>query len=81
MSPELKTLDRDAAFERAKQEQECALGRSLTLVEELNIIAKQCAALPIISNLSEDEILGYEEFGVPSCHGTNFALTDVKRVR
>jgi antitoxin VapB len=36
------------------------------LAEVLNEIAKRCAALPTISHLSEDEILGYDEFGAPT---------------
>ena len=39
-------------------------GRSLA--EELNAIALRCAKRPIISQLIADEILGYDEAGVPS---------------
>ena len=39
-------------------------GRSLA--DELNAIALRCARRPVISQLSPDEILGYDEFGVPS---------------
>src|SRR5258708_21348078 len=39
-------------------------GRSLA--DELNEIALRCSALPIISNLTEDEILGYDEWGAPT---------------
>lgn len=35
-------------------------------VDELNAIAIRCASRPILSNLSDDEILGYDEFGAPT---------------
>jgi antitoxin VapB len=35
-------------------------------IDELNQIALRCASLPRISNLSDDEILGYDENGLPS---------------
>jgi antitoxin VapB len=37
-----------------------------SLADELNEIALRCARRPRISNASEDEILGYDEYGVPS---------------
>lgn len=37
-----------------------------TLNEELTEIALRCANLPVMSNLSEDEILGYDEMGLPT---------------
>ena len=37
-----------------------------SLADELNEIALRCASLPRISNLAEDEILGYDEFGAPT---------------
>jgi antitoxin VapB len=37
-----------------------------TLGDELTEIALRCARLPVISDLSPDEILGYDEFGIPS---------------
>ncbi len=37
-----------------------------SLVERLNEIAMRCASRPIISDLTDDEILGYDEFGVPT---------------
>jgi hypothetical protein len=33
--------------------------------EELNAIALQSAERPVVSSLSDDEILGYDEAGVP----------------
>ena len=37
-----------------------------TLVEDLLAIARRCRALPILDDRSEDEILGYDENGIPS---------------
>ncbi len=39
-------------------------GRSLA--DDLNAIALHCASLPRISNLTDDEILGYDEMGIPT---------------
>jgi len=39
-------------------------GRSLR--DELTEIALRCARLPVISQMTDDEILGYDEFGVPT---------------
>jgi antitoxin VapB len=36
-----------------------------SLAEELNAIALHCAALPDHDTRSADEIIGYDEFGVP----------------
>jgi antitoxin VapB len=38
----------------------------LSLVDELNEIALRCAALPTISNWTDDQILGYDEMGLPT---------------
>ena len=37
-----------------------------SLRDELNEIALRAAARPLVSDLTEDEILGYDEFGVPT---------------
>ena len=37
-----------------------------TITDDLNEIAMRCARRPVISQLSADEILGYDEFGVPT---------------
>ena len=37
-----------------------------TRLEELTEIAMRCARRPLISQMSDDEILGYDEFGVPA---------------
>jgi antitoxin VapB len=37
----------------------------IRLADQLEEIAKRCAALPVIDERSEDEILGYDEKGLP----------------
>ena len=39
--------------------------RPMGLADQLDDIAKRCAALPVIDGRSEDEILGYDEKGLP----------------
>lgn len=39
-------------------------GRSLA--DELNEIALRCSRRPVVSHLSADEVLGYDESGIPS---------------
>ncbi|WP_159591524.1 type II toxin-antitoxin system VapB family antitoxin [Chelativorans xinjiangense] len=34
--------------------------------ERLNRIIRQASRLPVLSDLSEDEILGYDEHGIPT---------------
>jgi antitoxin VapB len=36
------------------------------LIDRMTAISDQCAALPILDPRSADEIIGYDEFGVPS---------------
>lgn len=36
------------------------------LKERLLAIAKRCAALPLLDRRTSDEILGYDEYGMPS---------------
>ncbi len=36
------------------------------LHERLEDIARRCNQLPVISDMTDDEILGYDEFGVPT---------------
>jgi antitoxin VapB len=36
-----------------------------TTADELNAIAMRCAALPVLDDRPEDEILGYDEHGLP----------------
>jgi antitoxin VapB len=39
--------------------------RRRLLSEELREIGERCAALPILDDRTEDEILGYDENGIP----------------
>jgi antitoxin VapB len=39
--------------------------RRRRLADELDEIAKRCAALPVLDTRSHDEILGYDEKGLP----------------
>ena len=55
---------RAAVAERYDRLRRARSGR--TLADELNEIALRCASLPVISSLSDDEILGYDEDGVPT---------------
>ena len=36
------------------------------LVEDLMAIARHCASLPVVDDRSEDEIMGWDENGLPS---------------
>jgi antitoxin VapB len=36
------------------------------LIESLREISDRCAALPVLDHRSDDEILGYDEHGIPS---------------
>lgn len=40
--------------------------RGQDLASELDAIALRCAALPVLDERSEDEILGYDEHGLPA---------------
>ena len=55
---------RTALLEKRDRVRQARRGRSLA--DELNTIALRCAKRPTLSDLSEDEILGYDEFGIPS---------------
>ena len=35
------------------------------VMEKLREISERCAALPVLDNRTEDEILGYDEHGIP----------------
>ena len=37
-----------------------------SLVDELDEVALHCAALPVLDDRSDEEILGYDEHGLPS---------------
>ena len=36
------------------------------LLEEIRAISHHCASLPVLDSRSDDEILGYDENGIPS---------------
>jgi antitoxin VapB len=55
---------RAAVAERYDRLRQSRSGRSLA--SDLNSIALRCARRPIVSDLSEDEILGYDEAGIPT---------------
>ncbi|MCX6590099.1 MAG: type II toxin-antitoxin system VapB family antitoxin [Acidobacteria bacterium] len=38
----------------------------LRLADELNAIALRCARRPVISTLTDEEFLGYDDLGVPT---------------
>ena len=52
-----------ALKERLERIQRERSGRSL--VDELNEIALRCASLPVLDARSDDEIMGYNEDGLP----------------
>jgi len=56
---------RTALQERLKRE-EARHGSARSLKERLTEIAEHCASLPAKRNRSEDDILGYDERGLPS---------------
>jgi antitoxin VapB len=41
-------------------------GAGRDLISELNTIALRCAALPVLDERPEAELLGYDEHGLPS---------------
>ena len=55
---------RIAVGERYERLRRVRAGRSRR--DELTEIALRCARLPVISDMTDDEILGYDEFGIPS---------------
>ena len=55
---------RSALAEKCERMRRARTGRSLA--SELDEIAQRCARRPMISDLSADDILGYDESGVPS---------------
>lgn len=65
LTGETKTMAVTMALqERLERIQRERSGRSL--VDELNEIALRCASLPVLDDRSEDEILGYNEDGLPN---------------
>jgi antitoxin VapB len=55
---------RKALVERLDRERR-RRGQTKGLAERLNELAKECAALPDYDTRSPDEIIGYDEYGVP----------------
>lgn len=51
---------------RERLERVRGVPRRQDLVGELNSIALRCAALPVLDTRSEEEILGYDEHGLPT---------------
>lgn len=54
-----------AMRERLQREQRRRENKSAQLAE-IRAIADHCASLPVLDTRSEDEILGYDENGIPS---------------
>lgn len=52
-----------ALRERLARERRCRAGRRLA--DELDEIALHCAALPVLDTRSDDDILGYDDHGLP----------------
>jgi hypothetical protein len=44
-------------------------------------IQERSAKLPVLDARTPDEIIGYDEFGLPADTGTDFAATDIQVVR
>lgn len=55
---------RKSLAERLAREQRRRRGRTTGIAEELNEIAKHCAALPDLDPRPADEIIGYDENGM-----------------
>jgi antitoxin VapB len=56
---------RTALAERLRRER-LKRGRPADLSDELEAIARRCDALPVLDYRTADEILGYDESGLPS---------------
>jgi len=56
---------RTSLRERLRHEQ-LKRGEGPELAKALEEIAKRCAALPVLDHRSDDEILGYDENGIPN---------------
>ncbi|MEV5834291.1 type II toxin-antitoxin system VapB family antitoxin [Nocardia sp. NPDC052112] len=51
---------------RERLARETGRARSIPLRDELAAIRRRCAALPVIDKRSPDEIIGYDEHGLPT---------------
>jgi antitoxin VapB len=60
----LTEVIRSALAEKYARIQRTRTGTSLA--DELSAIALRCARRPVLSELTADEILGYDEFGAPT---------------
>lgn len=56
---------RTSLRERLRHEQ-LKRGEGPELAKALEEIARRCAALPVLDHRSDDEILGYDENGIPN---------------
>ena len=56
---------RQAVAERLKRVESAAGQAEEDLVTRLDAIARHCGALPVLRRRSEEEILGYDERGLP----------------
>jgi antitoxin VapB len=56
---------RKALAERLDRERRRHAPDRIGLAERLNALGKECAALPDFDTRSADDIIGYDEFGVP----------------
>lgn len=54
-----------ALRERLEREERKRLNKA-ALLEEIRAISHHCASLPVLDMRSEDEILGYDENGIPA---------------
>jgi antitoxin VapB len=54
-----------AMRERLEREERKCQNKDLVL-EEIRAVVDHCASLPLLDTRSEDEILGYDENGIPS---------------
>jgi antitoxin VapB len=60
-----QSLEREVRRDDIVREAKSEAGETSQRFKDLMEIAEQAAKIPRISDLSEDEILGYDEFGVP----------------
>jgi antitoxin VapB len=57
---------RTALQERLARERSRRRSNAEQLAAELMAIGRRCAALPVLDDRSDEEILGYDELGLPS---------------
>jgi antitoxin VapB len=55
-----------AVDEQLKREERRRLVENETRLAEIRAIAHHCASLPVLDDRSEDEIMGWDENGLPS---------------